>query len=412
MFIGILLMLVSCVPDDLPDEIVQNSDEEMDEGEISIVPSYKLSEENYKIILPFRPSEARGVITRQVANRLDIDEMEAGLRRHSTEVFDPEKYYFDEGQYLSGDTVYNWLERRLTEEQLEAEVDKQITQRKNDGLSVNDDVVAQIRRNLQLGLNPPLKSLKDADTEEIKEAHEDSPRYVSHILEQNFLQRVDDDQSAELVGVSIGIAMKSVYRYQTEVGGPNYYHTISNKEMLAEGKEIAQTILERLRNMEDLQSVPIMIALYREEEQSSPVPGNFVAKTVVQASDMLIGDWEEIDEEYVLFPSEYARSNYSDTHEVLRTFGGKISQYFPNYVGYIGEGFYIDGNLEKLTIEVPIEFHGSSEVLGFTQYMYGIIKNLFTGNYDLEVKITSSNKLESIIYKEANDDEPTVHILH
>lgn len=199
MFIGILLMLVSCVPDDLPDEIVQNSDEEMDEGEISIVPSYKLSEENYKIILPFRPSEARGVITRQVANRLDIDEMEAGLRRHSTEVFDPEKYYFDEGQYLSGDTVYNWLERRLTEEQLEAEVDKQITQRKNDGLSVNDDVVAQIRRNLQLGLNPPLKSLKDADTEEIKEAHEDSPRYVSHILEQNFLQRVDDDQSAELV---------------------------------------------------------------------------------------------------------------------------------------------------------------------------------------------------------------------
>src|SRR5699024_5277213 len=73
--------------------------------EKSIVPDDPLSENTYKMILPYKTSEARGVITNQMGNRLDIDEMEQGLRRQSKSVFDPKKYYFQEGQYLDGDTV-------------------------------------------------------------------------------------------------------------------------------------------------------------------------------------------------------------------------------------------------------------------------------------------------------------------
>lgn len=363
--ISILLLLTSCAPEATEEEIVQPNNEQF-EQEISIVPSYQLSKENYKMILPFRPSKARGVIDRQVANRLDIDEMEEGLRRHSTEVFDPEKYFYEEGQYLTKDMVIRWIDE----------------------------------------LNPERPS-----TGSDQQEYRDNPRYLSHILEQNFLKR-NEDNTVELVGVSIGLALKSVYRFQTEIGGPYYYEDIPLEEMLEKGKEIAQSILERVREIDGLNEVPIMIALFREEEHSSPIPGNFITKTLVPSHDMMIGEWEPIHEKYVLFPSDEAKENYLEDYDIISSFGDDISQYFPNYVGYIGEGFYINDELKKLTIEVPIEFYGSGEVVGFTQYAYGIVKGLFPNRYDLEIKVVSSQKIESFIYREAGEEDPSVHIFH
>lgn len=409
LFTGLCLLLISCSPEDAPEEVVKNSDNEIEEGDVSIVPSYQLSEKNYKMSLPLKPSEARGVIVDQIDNRLDIDEMEEGLRRHSTEYFDPDNHYFEEGQYLDKDTVKSWLQRKKTEKQLEKAVEEEVKRREEAEMTVNDQVIEQIEEDFQIGLNPPIKDTEDLSEKEKKKVYEESPRYVSHILEQNFIERVDDE-TGELAGVSLGIAMKSVYRYQTEVGGPDLYKEISEKEMLKKGKEVAQTVLERVRTMEGLEDIPIMIALYREEAHTSPVPGNYVAKTFVDSGSE-IDEWETIDEEHVLFPSDHAEDMYFDTHDVLEAFGEEIANYFPNYVGYIGQGFYIDEELKRLTIEIPIEFHGSSEVVGFTQYTYGLIKNSFTGDYDFEVKITSNQDIESVIYREA-EDEPEVHIFH
>ncbi|WP_345739439.1 CamS family sex pheromone protein [Virgibacillus salarius] len=222
--LGVLLFVTSCAPDVNEEEVVQN-DESDSKQETAIVPSYQLSEENYKMILPFEPGKARGVIVGQVANRLDIDEMEEGLRRQSKEVYDPKKYLFQEGQYIDEDTVLKWIDK----------------------------------------LNPPKKEKAK------KKYFEDNPRYLSHILEQNYLVK-KEDKSVELAGISLGIAMKSVYRFQTEPGGPYYYESISESEMLKEGNKIAQKVIKSIREIEGLEKVPVMMALYREEDQSSPVP--------------------------------------------------------------------------------------------------------------------------------------------
>lgn len=120
-----LLLITSCAQNNTEEEVVQ---EDKQEEQTSIVPSYQLSDENYKMILPYEPSQARGVITNQVGNRLDIDEMEEGLRRHSKEVFSPKDYLFQEGQFLEKDLLYDWLSRDLTKKQfdeaLEAAIDK------------------------------------------------------------------------------------------------------------------------------------------------------------------------------------------------------------------------------------------------------------------------------------------------
>ncbi|SFB15305.1 Protein involved in sex pheromone biosynthesis [Lentibacillus halodurans] len=389
-----ILILTSCTPSiNNEDEVVQNEDETQQQQN-SIVSSHQLSDENYRTILPYRPSASRGVTTNQLGNRVDIDELETGLRRLSKEYFDPEQYFFEEGQYLTSDMLYNWLDTYPTDEQL-----KTLEQRVEDDTDSFSEADLNARKQ---ALNPPL----DED-EATKEDYENNPKYVSHILEQNFLKRNEDD-TVELVGASIGIALKSTFTY--EVDGNTYHRDISQSEMLEKGKEIAQTVLERVRNIEELSDVPIMIALYREEDQNSPVPGNYVAKTGVEGGQASIGEWETVDEENVLFPSDEGEEKYYDTQQLVQNFGSRIEEYFPNYVGVIGKGFYKDEELQKLTLEIPLEFYGKGEVIGFTQYTYGLVEEMFQDYYDLEVRITSNEKMESFIYWGAGDNEGTVHI--
>src|SRR5699024_10609548 len=112
-----------------------------------------------------------------------------------------------------------------------------------------------------------------------QQTHEDNPRIFSHVLEQNYLQPAEGEGNpVELAGVSIGIALKSVYRFEAPKHGDSYSYNIPMDEMLNRGYELADTIVERLREMEGLEEVPIFVALYREEGHSSPVPGNYVTK--------------------------------------------------------------------------------------------------------------------------------------
>ncbi|WP_093215854.1 CamS family sex pheromone protein [Sediminibacillus albus] len=380
----VLLALAGCAPSfDNEEEVIEENQDDTTQQETAIIPSYNVSEEEYKVILPYKLSKARGVIVNQVANRLDISEFEEGLRRHSKQSFDPDKFYFQEGQKLDEDTIYDWLGREETPDDKEEESEE----------GKEEDP----------GLNPIIKD--DSD----KEAHRESPKYLSHILEQDYLQKKGEN-TVELGGISIGLALKSNYRFQTEIGGPYYYKDISMKEMLSEGKKIAEEVLKRMRKMEDVPDVPIMIALYREEDRGSLVPGSFVAKTNVAANSSSIGEWETIDEENILFPSDEAEEKYTEESDRLKTFEQDVAEYFPNYTGVIGKGFYINEELQKLRVEIPIEFNGKAEVVGFTQYVYGLAMETFENYYELEINITSGNNQESLITRDAGQDEPEVHI--
>ncbi|MDC3417501.1 CamS family sex pheromone protein [Aquibacillus salsiterrae] len=371
---GLLLVLTSCAPsfNKQPDEVIEENQDETGEQETAIIPSYNISDQEYRVMVPYKIGKARGVIVNQVANRLDIDELEEGLRRHSKEAFDPDQYYFQEGQYITEDIAYDWLERY--------EVDKE-----------------------ELGLNPEIEDPSDV------EQQRENPKYLSHVLEQNYLVKTNDN-FVELGGVSIGIALKSTYRFQTEIGGPYFYEEIPNDTMLEKGNEIAEEVLERTRSIEGLSEVPILIALYREASQDSLTPGSFVAKALVDAKSSNIDGWETVNEEYILFPSSAAKEKYPDISANLNDFEQDIANFFPNYVSVIGEGFYVNEQLQKLTLEIPIIFYGKAEVIGFTQYVYGLVKEGFQNHYDLEINITSNDKQEALITREAGEDDLNVHV--
>ncbi|MEC0282808.1 CamS family sex pheromone protein [Terribacillus saccharophilus] len=395
--IGALVLLASCGPSGGGEEEVKQ--ETADGGEkTSVVSSYNFSDEEYKVLLPYESgkskgvvnyetSAARGVIINQIANRLDIDEVEEGLRNHSKDVFSPDDYYFREGQMLDSDTLYSWIGRYAKAQ-------------KDDKGKTSADEEAK-----ELGLNPELNEDKASEKD-----FRDNPKYLSHILEQDYMVE-DENGDIKLGGVSIALAMKSEYQFTTGGKGP-YREEISEDKMLAQANEMSKKIVERMRDIDGLSEVPIHITVYQEAKKESVVPGNFVAETTVDKGSSSVGDWDKIDEDNVLFPSDAANENHPDESQYISAFTTKVASFFPNYTGMVGRGFYQNDELKKLTIDIPIQFEGNAEVVAFTQYAYSQIMDIFPNYYDLEINITSNDQTEAIITREHDTKEPEVYILN
>lgn len=381
--LALILLLAGCAPKLQKDqEIVQENNESTEKA---IIPKYQISDQYYRTILPFEPSEARGLIVSKLNTRYDIDEFEMGLMRIAQNTFDSSKYLFQEGQYLNRKTVNLWLNRQYTEEQLSA-----------NGLKADEN----------LGLNPV-----DPGVGDFKTRNEESPLYLAHILEHNYLLK-GDDGTARLGGVVIGLALNSVHYYQ-EVRYDTVYETnIKHEKLAAEGKKIAQEVINRLRQMEQLNKVPITIALFEQKSQSSIVPGNFFAYATAAEESSKLSSWVDVKEEYFLFPSSSAREKHRDDETTFLNFKQDVEEYFPNFNGVIGKAHYNEDELQKLSINIPIQFYGKAEAIGFTQYVAGLVLEHFPDYISVEVNISSVNGQEALIVRDKGSKEPFVHIYH
>ncbi len=357
-----------------PEQIVQETEESTEEK--AIIPKYRISEDYYKMLVPFKTSEARGLVASNLNTRFDVDEFETGLMRMASDKFPTDKYVFQEGQYLDKKTVQNWLSRKLEGKDLE-EAKKKDKSFKNEGL------------------NPP-------------ESSEKSPIYVTHILEHNYLVK-KDEKTLELGGVSIGLALNSVYYYRTE-DGIQKENKIDKATIEKKGKEIAQVVVKRLRDIEELEKVPIVVSLYEQAPKSSIVPGHFFARTIVDGGSENIGKWENINEEYYFFPSEEGTKKKPDDANTFKRLKGDIEDFFPNYTGIIGKAFYQDGEMKQMKIEIPVQFYGKTEVIAFTQFLTGKVVEYYKDYISLEVTINSSRGPEALIVREPGQDKPTVHV--
>lgn len=381
LLLAVLMLLAGCAPNfNKQEEVVQENE---NSGEKAIIPKFRISDQYYQTMLPFEASEARGLVVNNINTKYDLTEFETGLMRTAQNTFDTDKFFFQEGQYLKKDTVRSWLNRKYTPAQL--------AERK---LKEEDNI----------GLNPVDDEQGDIDARNKK-----SPIYLAHVLEHNYLTKGEGD-TVHLGGVVIGLALNSVHYYQKEQYGATYETKIDRKALEAEGKKIADEVLSRLRKTEGLQDVPIVIALFEQEGRSSVVPGNFIAYAEAAKGSAKLGGWQAVKEEYVLFPSSAAEKNYRDDSTTFKNFKQDVEKYFPNFNGVIGRAFYAEDQLQEIDIEIPIQFYGKTEAIGFTQYTASLIMNHFPNYISVQVSITSVNGPEALIVRKADQNEPFVHI--
>lgn len=385
LIIGSVLLLSGCVPQfEKDEELVQDTENPQ---ETAIVPKYKISDQYYRTVLPFNASEARGLVVNEINNRLDIDEFETGLMRISQNTFPSDDFLYQDGQYLDGETVGSWLARKYSDAEL---AEKQKGKKK------------EVKN---LGLNPTKPT-----SGTLKDINEAAPIYLSHIMEQDYLKK-DSEGKAALGGISIGLAMNSVHYYNQEDGYPREY-VIPDAKIEQQGKEIANEVIKRIRAIEGLEDVPVVIGLFKLEAKQSVVPGNFFAYTEVKGKNNTIDKWNLVKEDYYLLPGKDAQKDYRDDNTRMLNFKADIDEYFPNYTGVIGRGYYRDEQLTELTIDIPMQFYGKAEVVGFTQYVTGLVMEHFPNYFTVKVYISSINGPEALIVREVDMEEPYVHIYH
>ena len=361
--------------------------------EQAIVPKYAISDEYYKATIPFQAGAARGLVVQGVSNRLDIDEFETGLMRIAKESFSTKDHFFKGGSTLDDQTVKMLVKRKRTDaEQKELE-----SKLKKDAVKFPN-----------IGLNPALGE----GSESLEVKNKKNPIYISNILEHNYYVK-KGDKDVELGGIVVGLAMNSVQYFNEEHGYPREAK-IEDEKMLAEGKKMAQEILKVMHQKKpDIKNVPITFAIYRQSPKSALVPGNFVSYANVEKGSETVEDWKQINEKYYLFPSEQAKSdNKREDLARVSNFKAKLSEYFQgDYTAVIGTGMYRDDELKEMKLDIPVQFNGKAEVIGFTQYVAGLVMEYFPNYMKVQVTIKSVERPEAIIIREAKQDEPLVKIL-
>lgn len=395
--LSLVLLLTACAPNfQKQEEVVQKKDD--DTKEKAIIPKYKISEKYYRTIMPFEPGEARGMVVNNLNTRYDITEFETGLMRIAQNSFPTDKYVFKEGQYLDGGTVSAWLEREMTPAQVKAKEEELQAKAKKE--KSNKKVTVK-----NLGLNPI-----DTGKGDVHKRNEKNPIYLAHIIEHDYLVQSGKKDTYQLGGIAVGLALNSVHYYREEAFGAVFEKNIPRSVLEAEGKKIAKQVVSRLRTIDELKNVPITVGLFEQESRSSVVPGNFFAYTEVSQGSNDIGSWKDVKEEYILFPSGKAEKEHRDDLTFFENFKQDVEEYFPNFNGVIGKGFYVDGQLQELNIEIPIQFYGKAEAIGFTQYVTGLVMEHFPNYISVQVSVSSVLGQEALIVKKPDQDEPFVHI--
>ncbi|WP_342559961.1 CamS family sex pheromone protein [Psychrobacillus sp. FSL W7-1457] len=360
------LVITGCTPNQKNDtEVVQNTEEE---AKTVVIPSIQLDETYYRTLMPYEESASRGLVVSNLNTKYDMKEVELGLFRISQTEFSPDKYMFQEGQYLKGDTLKSWLAREG---------------QTKDGLNPNAE-----------GLTGEEKALK-------------APVYITHIVEQNYLEVVDN--KARLAGVSVGLSLNSIYYYTKEEYGAEYEQALTDEQIKQNGERIAKEVVSRMRKIAGLEEVPIVVGLFKQNSNNAIVPGTYFEYGVASKGGNL-SDWKPINEEYIMFPSSDAEKKYRDLNTIFSNFKRDVEEYFSNYTSVIGTGYFKDQQLQKLTIEIPIQFFGSAELIGFTQQLAGYMKANFDASMNVEIQVNSLDGAEALLVKEAGEEDAFVHI--
>ncbi|MDN6326583.1 MAG: CamS family sex pheromone protein, partial [Alkalibacterium sp.] len=317
----------------------------------------------------YAPSKNRG-ITRSLNSNVNMRTFEVDLMRHSQPYFSVDDYFFQEGQYLSSELVTSWLRR---EEASEAESDEE------------SDKQMQ-------GLNPPANESEDAG--------ERVPNILNSILEQNFY--IQTENGLEFAGVSIGLALNSVDYYQLAQYEATYEQEISREKVLEEGQRIGNEVVSRIRNIEGLENIPVMIGLYEQSARDDLAPGTFIATGLSEKDQTEVSDWKKINEERVIFPLEGMQSAVGNN---FANFKSEVENFFPNVSGVTGLGHYIENQLVDLEISVTTQFYGKGEMIAFTQFLNEAGKTYLPGNVPTQINVESLNGMESYLNRENDKKE-------
>ncbi|MFL2130508.1 MAG: CamS family sex pheromone protein [Ruoffia tabacinasalis] len=338
-----------------------------------------------------------------LSSAANIRAFEEGLLRISKQVFPTEQYFMQEGQIIDEATMTSWLARESATN----------PEGLNPALPEGD---AETQSSLEESLASD-ESVDPADdpedvTEEGAEENEQivtnvqsTPIYLSQVAEKNLM--VETEEGFALGGIVLGLAMNSTYEY-TDADGVIHEQEISVGEMRERGRQFANIIVGRLRNTEELRSVPIVVGIYRAAPSDEVVGGTYVLDGISREGNS-VTDWTENNEYRIALPIIEA-SDQSDQYAYFDNFNNEIINFFPNLNGISGEALYIDGGLASLNVEIVSQFYKQTEITALTQHITDVSQRTLPEGVAIEIKVISDAGVEAYVGRPAGATQYQSHI--
>ncbi|EJF00541.1 CamS family sex pheromone protein [Liquorilactobacillus mali] len=316
-------------------------------------------------------SKARGVgISQNSDNLLNLKSFESGLTQISKTKYSTSDYIFREGQLLSSTTVKDWLGRKS--------------------------------KSNSTGLNPVDNGQTDANKR--------NPIYIQQIEEQDYMKEVDG--KLKLAGITIGIGMNTKDYYQKEEYGATYTTSISKEKMIAEGKQAAAKVLERLRKTSGVsENTPIIIAMFQQATNDSLVGGSFYQYTYVK-SGSTINDWTNLNYKSYVFPETSVSSVPNDNDETsFESFKKQVQNFFPNLAGVTAQAEYKNKTLQGMNVNITTQFYSLTEITSFTQYLAQAAKTYLPSGIPIDITVKGTDgTVQSFLARKADESSFYTHV--
>lgn len=387
--VGLSLALAACGPNNDDSQSSQDTSSEKTNDVKKIVTDKNVQGENYRTILPFKESQARGLTQENMSNNFNGEDFESGLLEISKEVYPTDEFLYQDGQFLDKKTIQAYLKPKLSKTEL-------------DKMSDKEKEAHQASENL--GLNPSVNGEKNEE-----KIAKNTPQVLSNILEQNFYDN-GDTEGKDIKGLTIGLAMNQVYYYQKEKYGETFSVNLDKKKVEQQGQEMAEEMLSRLRENDELKDIPITFAIYMQSGKDQIIPGSFVSYATSEENGEKLKEWNKVNEQTVLVPSSEASDLNEQINANFRDFNDSLQAYFTNFTQAVGKAKFKDKKLQSLSIDLPIDYYGKAELIGITQYVTQLAEKDFGKVEEYEIHIKDGNASRALITKTKDDKEPQVHI--
>lgn len=349
-----------------------------DEEEVVAIPLGNKGE--YSIVTPFKASDARQTHIQFNRSSYDIDAVGEGLLRYAKEYFEPSKYYLQEGQLLSRNTLQA-------------------------GLIYGDKegLLGSKSKNNPYGLNPEdgMKMPAEDGVTITAKAGGGGTIPVIDVFEVNFVSDLKKD--AEIKGIALAIVLNP---HVLDASGKE--HVISDKNLKTYGEEAGRNLVAYIKKQPGISArIPIMVSLFKAESSDDSLPGTYIASGYGRGN---VDKFNDINEKWVIFPSAAAESANST---LLAQFNGiktELYDFLPNNTEIIGKGFFVDDRITKLQINVIMQAKTYVEKLGVTQYTKELLSQFNNTDMEITVRIEVDGETFAMITRESGSDDCDVMI--
>lgn len=348
-----VITLVGCQSIPVVNQDNNNNDDNNDVNAIS-TDYYPSVVNNGKYTL----SSSRGIVSSATSDA-NLRNMERDLYDLAKGNFSTSNYSFQEGKALSSETISKWLSPKSDE---------------------NPD-----------GLNPANSASTDSSTFE--------PHYLNTLLEYDLMKKNGDSDQYNVAGVSIALAMNCEDSVK-KADGTKDTVKIDQETALSKGKEAAQTVLKRLRQVSGYENVPIQIAIFYDAPTNDLGGGSFIAQSLSNNGETL-GDWKSINRDYVVYGVD-TPPNQEDSTAFSR-FRQEIEGFYPQLSGVSAIGCYDDGKLSQVTITINSQFDGYTETIALVQQATESANAIFNKEDTIRITINGPSGTTATMNRKAGN---------